>query len=181
MTKHRPLLLILGLLATSVALCAFYPQSYLDGNPKSGTDAHLANLSPVQIISVDNVRPHDSPVAIAPGPHWLEIQTLPDVAGTVLGDTRDPTTYRGTGPREQATQSRSTFATNRRQAIQKFVLKIEPCTRYYLGAHKDSAASEKWKLVIDEVEDVKGCDPAEELKKFPDPSLRTDPKAPAAH
>lgn len=176
MTKLRCFLILAGIAATQAALCGSTPQSYLDGNPKSRTDA---NLYPVQIISVDNAMPHDSPVAITPGPHWLEIQTLPYVAGTVLGDTRDPTTYRGTGPREQATQSRSTFATNRRQAIQKFVLKIEPCTRYYLGAHKDSAASEHWKLVIDDVEEVRGCDPAAEIKQFGDPSAPAAKAAPA--
>ena len=61
---------------------------------------------------------------------------------------------------------------------QTYVLKIAPCTRYYLGARKDLLANGKWKLVVDQEETVGGCDPADELRKFPDPSL---PDAPKAH
>ena len=149
MTKYRPLLLTLGLVATSAALCGFYPQSYLDSNPRTKTDTQLY---PVVVVGVDNVKPHEYPVVITPGPHWVEIQAPPA----------------------------ESMGSSRVSKPQTFVLKIEPCTRYFLGAHKDSALVDKWKLVIDQVETVKGCDPAEELKKFPDPSLAA-PKTPAAH
>ena len=56
MNKQRPLLLILGLLATSVALCGFYPQSYLSGDPQTKTDPQLY---PVQIVGIDGVKPHE--------------------------------------------------------------------------------------------------------------------------
>jgi hypothetical protein len=150
MNKQRPLLLILGLLATSVALCGFYPQSYLSGDPRTMTDPQLY---PVQIVGIDGVKPHDSPVAVTPGPHWLEIQAAP-------GDS---------------------LHANRISKSHTYVFKIEPCTRYFFGAHKDSPAVDKWKLVVDQVETVKGCDPAEELKKFPDPSTQPAAKIPAAH
>ena len=150
MTSRHRLFLIPGLLATSAALCAFNPQSYLDGNPRTKTDNQLY---PVLVVGVDGVRPHENPVAVTPGPHWLEIQAPP--ADTMAG--------------------------RRTPKSQTFVLKIEPCTRYFLGAHKDSPLVDKWKLVVDQVETVKACDPAEELKKFPDESLRAAPKPPAAH
>lgn len=152
MNKHRRLLRVLvlipGLLAASAALCAFNPQSYLDGKPQTKTDVQLYS---VLIVGIDGEKPHENPVAITPGPHWLEIQAAP-----------------GEGSK-------------RTSKSQTFVLKIEPCTRYYLGAHKDSPLLDKWKLVVDLVETIKGCDPADELKKFPDPSLPAAPKSPPAH
>jgi len=149
MNNHRPLLLVLGLLATSAALCAFNPQSYLSGNPQTKTDP---GLYPVQIVGIDGAKPHDNPVAVAPGPHWLEIQAAP---GDSLGPKRIPKSH-------------------------TYVFKIEPCTRYFFGAHKDSAVQDNWKLVVDQVEAVKGCDPADELKKFPD-SSQAKPKTPVVH
>lgn len=149
MTNPRPIFLVLGLFATSAALGAFTPQSYLDGNPRTKTDTQLY---PVRVVAVDGVRPHENPIAVTPGPHWLEIQ-----AGA--GEASSPT---------------------RTSKPHTYVLRIEPCTRYFFGAHKESPLLDKWKLVVDQVEIVKGCDPAEELKKFPDPSLAA-PKAPVAH
>ena len=81
MTSRSRLFLIPGLLATSAALCAFNPQSYLDGNPRTKTDNQLY---PVLVVGVDGVRPHANPVAVTPGPHWLEIryrQPTPWLAG----------------------------------------------------------------------------------------------------
>jgi hypothetical protein len=148
MNKKRSLLPIICLLATSVAMCAFNPQSYLSGNPQTKTDPHLY---PVQIVGIDGAKPHDNPVAVTPGPHWLEIQA---VAGDSLGPKRIPKSH-------------------------TYVFRIEPCTRYFFGAHKDSAVQDNWKLVVDQVEAVKGCDPAEELKKYPDPSQAAPRTSPA--
>lgn len=150
MNKQRSLFLILGLLATSGALCGFYPQSYISGDPQTRNDPQLY---PVQIVGIDGAKPHETPVAVTPGPHWLEIQTGP-------GDS---------------------LHSNRIFKSHTYVFKIEPCTRYFFGAHKDSPAVDKWKLVVDQVEAVKGCDPAEELKKFPDLSTQPAPKSPATH
>jgi hypothetical protein len=121
----------MGLLATSAALCATTPQSYLDGTPQTKTDPQLY---PVQIVAVDGDIQNTTPVAVTPGPHWLEILAAP-------GDPK------------------------RASKTQTFVLKIEPCTYYYLGAHKDSAVLDKWKLVVDEEDTIKACDPADELRK----------------
>ena len=134
MACHRSLFLALGLLATTTALCAPDPQSYLDGNPETKTDPHLF---PVQVITVDGALPAHNPPAVTPGPHWLELQTVADSPGTP-------------------------------SKTQTFVLKIEPCTYYHLGAHKDPNLLQKWKLVVDTAYMVKGCDPAEELKKVKD-------------
>lgn len=149
MTSQRTIFLTLGLLATSAALAAFSPQSYLDGDPQTRTDTHLY---PVRIVGVDGVTPHGNPVAVTPGAHWVEIQAPPA----------------------------DSMSRGRISKSQTFVLKIEPCARYFFGAHKDSPLADKWKLVVDKVEIVKGCDPDEELRKFPDPS-QVAPKAPAAH
>jgi len=130
MTRPRPLFLMLGFLAASTALCAVAPRSYLDGNPRSGTDPHLQR---VQIVSIDGEIQQHSPTPIAPGAHWVELQTTPDGLGK---------------------QSRN----------QTFVMKIEPCTYYFLGAHKDPDMLQKWKLVIDEEDSIKACDPAEEIR-----------------
>lgn len=147
MTTTRFLLLVLGLGTTSAALCGFYPQSYLDGNPRTKTDTQLYA---VRIVSVDRVTQRENPVSVTPGPHWLEVQIGP-------ADGIDS---------RQASKP------------QIYVLKIKPCTRYFLAAHSDSPLRDKWKLVVDAEEAVKACDPANELKKFPDPSL---PDAPKTH
>lgn len=143
MTHPRALLLVLGLLAASAAPCASDPQSYLDGNPQTKTDPHLY---PVQVVGVDGVTPLHQPVAVTPGPHWLDIQTA-------SGNSK------------------------RIPKPQTFVLKIEPCTYYYLGAHKDSALLDKWKLVVDQEETVKACDPAEEIRKAKAAPAAAPPKA----
>jgi hypothetical protein len=141
------LLFILGLLAAAPALCASAPQSYIDGTPQTKTDTHLY---PVRIVAVDGDIPHTTPVAVTPGPHWLEIES--PTAGNAGGKG---------APKSQT-----------------FVLKIEPCTYYYVGAHKDSASLDKWKLVVDEEDTIKECDPAAELKKARDAQ---PPAAPKAH
>jgi len=150
MTRHHSLIFILGLAATSPALCALTPQSYLDGNPQTKTDPHLY---PVRIVAVDGGAPVGNPIYVTPGPHWLEI-----VAPT--------------GNSKMVAKP------------QTFVLKIEPCTYYYLGAHKDSALLDKWKLVVDEEDTIKECNPAEELKKAkaaPQPQPQVAPKPNSTH
>jgi len=130
MTNHRPLILILGILAASTALCASNPKSYLDGHPQTKTDPQLY---PVQIVAVDGNMQNDNPIRVTPGPHWLEV----------------------IGPKSAATGAPKS---------QTFVLKIDPCTYYYLGAHKESKLVDKWKLVVDEEDTIKECDPAEEIR-----------------
>ena len=46
-----------------------------------------------------------------------------------------------------------------------YMLRIEPCTRYYLAAHRESPVIHEWKLVVDAKEPVAGCDAAEEQAK----------------
>jgi hypothetical protein len=130
MTSHRPLLLLLGILATTTALCAANPKSYLDGHPQTKNDPQLY---PVQIVAVDGAMQGNNPIHVTPGPHWLEV----------------------VGPKGRATEAPKS---------QTFVLKIEPCTYYYLGARKESALLDKWKLVVDEEDTIKECNPAEELR-----------------
>ena len=48
---------------------------------------------------------------------------------------------------------------------QSFVLKVEPCTRYYLAADRRSPLLSDWQLVVERTEPVGSCDPQEELKK----------------
>ncbi|HET7792300.1 MAG TPA: hypothetical protein VFL64_02850 [Rhizobacter sp.] len=50
--------------------------------------------------------------------------------------------------------------------VQKtFMMKIEPCTRYFLAARRDSPMSSDWALVVDSTETVGGCTPEEEFRK----------------
>jgi hypothetical protein len=144
MTRPRMLFLILGLLAASTALSAVAPRSYLDGNPKTRTDPLL---NPVQVLSIDGEALQKSPTPVAPGAHWVELQTTPVGLGKM-------------------------------SRTQTFVMKIDPCTYYYLGAHKDPGMLRKWKLVVDEEDSIKGCDPAEELKNARN---NPSPGAPAVH
>jgi len=69
-------------------------------------------------------------------------------------------------------------AGNKASKTQTFVLKIAPCTYYYLGARKDPVVQDKWKLVVDEEDTIKECDPAAELKKARDAQ---PPVAPGTH
>jgi hypothetical protein len=66
---------------------------------------------------------------------------------------------------------------------QTFVLKIDPCTYYYVGAHKESAIQDKWKLVVDEEDTIKECNPAEEIKnaKAAQAQDLAKPVVPASH
>jgi hypothetical protein len=144
MTHPRMLFLVLGFLAASTALSAVAPRSYLDGNPKTRTDPHL---NPVQIVSIDGEAQQKRPTPVAPGAHWVELQTIPGGLG-------------------------------KSSATQTFVMKIDPCTYYYLGAHKDPDMLQKWKLVVDEEDTIKDCDPAEELKNARN---NPSPSTPAAH
>jgi hypothetical protein len=53
-----------------------------------------------------------------------------------------------------------------RGSIQKHVpFDIAPCTRYFLGAHRDSPMDADWSLVVDRREPVSGCNVDEEMKK----------------
>jgi hypothetical protein len=53
----------------------------------------------------------------------------------------------------------------RRHVQKSFVLRVEPCTHYYLAARRTSPMQADWELVIDMKEPVAGCKPEEELKK----------------
>jgi hypothetical protein len=46
-----------------------------------------------------------------------------------------------------------------------FAFKVEPCTRYYLLAAKESINAASWELVIHSTEKVALCNPEEEVKK----------------
>jgi len=64
---------------------------------------------------------------------------------------------------------------------QTFVLKIQPCTYYYLGARKDPVVPDKWKLVVDEEDTIKDCDPTAELKKAQGVPPAQPPVVPKSH
>jgi hypothetical protein len=42
---------------------------------------------------------------------------------------------------------------------------IEPCTRYYLAARRETVTAMTWEMTIVSSESVGGCDPAEERRK----------------
>jgi hypothetical protein len=42
---------------------------------------------------------------------------------------------------------------------------VEPCTRYFLAAQRESVTSRTWEMKVASTEPVAGCDPAEERKK----------------
>ena len=46
-----------------------------------------------------------------------------------------------------------------------FAFKVEPCTRYYLLAYRESPVNANWELVLHSKEKVSGCDALEEGKK----------------
>lgn len=48
---------------------------------------------------------------------------------------------------------------------QSMAFNVEPCTRYYLAAERETSLSRDWKLVVDRKEEVAGCSPEEELAK----------------
>jgi len=53
-----------------------------------------------------------------------------------------------------------------RGSLQKHVpFDVAPCTRYFLGAHRDSPMDADWLLVVDRQEPVSGCNADEEMKK----------------
>jgi len=70
MNPYRIVILATGLFATSLAFGAAGPQSYLDGNPQTRNDP---KLSPVRVIAVDGDAQRTNPVALTPGPHWLDV------------------------------------------------------------------------------------------------------------
>jgi hypothetical protein len=143
MTTHRLLFLAAGLLASSLAVGALTPQSFLDGNPQS----KASTLYPVRIVAVDGEMQHTTPVAVLPGPRWLQV----------------------VGPSGQGVAQPQTV-----------VLKIQPCTYYYLGARRDSAVGNNWKLVVDAEETIQACDPADELRKAKAAAKPVTPATPPA-
>jgi len=46
-----------------------------------------------------------------------------------------------------------------------YAMRIEPCTRYYVAAHRDNSIAQNWDLVVEKSEPVGGCDPAREWQK----------------
>lgn len=60
---------------------------------------------------------------------------------------------------------------------QSFVLKIQPCTYYYLAARRNPIVQGSWKLIVDAEETITACNPAEELRRARTATAR--PQAPA--
>ena len=149
MTLRRLSFTAFGLLAASLAFAAETPQSFLDGNPQSKT----STLVPVRIVAVDGDMTHTTPVAVLPGPRWLDVIVASD----------------------------PNRATAKPQTV---VLKIQPCTYYYLGAQRRSPLDKDWKLVVDAEETLTSCNPADQHRKAqaaakPAPNPATPPPAPA--
>jgi len=63
----------------------------------------------------------------------------------------------------------------REPVLKTYTLNLAPCTRYYIAADRVNPLTSDWKLVIEEVESVAGCDPALEWKKA---GLPEQPPAP---
>lgn len=52
------------------------------------------------------------------------------------------------------------------QPVQKrYPMTIEPCTRYYIAAQRQTALSQDWELVVEQTWPVAGCDPQREREK----------------
>jgi hypothetical protein len=45
------------------------------------------------------------------------------------------------------------------------LVKVEPCTRYYFAARRETPLSRDWSLVLERTEPVEPCDAAAEIKK----------------
>jgi hypothetical protein len=144
MSTRRISIFLTGILASSIAFGANGPQSFLDGSLPATKDP---NLFAVKILTVDGGIPVRTPIAVPPGPHWIEIQGV------------------------QGNQ-------NKMAQSQTFVLKVAPCTYYYVGARKAAGAGGAWSLVVTEEDTMVACNPAEELKKAQATPVR--PPAPKA-
>lgn len=59
-----------------------------------------------------------------------------------------------------------------------FVLKVAPCTYYYVAARNDAAFGGAWKLIVDGEDTMVQCNPAEEMRKAQ--AAAQTPAAPAA-
>ena len=129
----------------SLAACGSAPLSFLDGEPKTKTEALLY---PVKVISVDGAMEFRNPVQVAPGPRWLVLEAAPSAGA--------------------------------RKSVQKsFVIRVEPCTRYFLAAKRATVIDADWQVVIDAKEQVPGCDvEAEKLKAAPKGSSYVSPRLP---
>lgn len=55
--------------------------------------------------------------------------------------------------------------TGRATPPETFVLKVAPCTYYYIAARNDAAFGGAWKLIVDGEDTMVQCNPAEELRK----------------
>ena len=119
----------------ALAGCAMAPLSYLVGTPESGPVD--VRLYAVRVLAVDATSYLSVP---AQG-----VQVLPGARSLLLA--AEP----GQGAR--------------RVVQKRFVLKVEPCTRYVLAARRQSPLEADWELVVQSVTAVASCDPAEELKK----------------
>lgn len=61
---------------------------------------------------------------------------------------------------------------------QSFVLKIQPCTYYYLAARRNPVVQGSWKMIVDAEETITSCNPADELRKARTATARPQPTAP---
>jgi hypothetical protein len=59
------------------------------------------------------------------------------------------------------------FPSNSAKAVvqRAYAFKVEPCTRYYFLAARESPMASAWELVVHSTERVSSCKPAEEAKK----------------
>lgn len=73
----------------------------------------------------------------------------------------------------------ATASAQQAQPSQTSVLKIAPCTYYYLAAQRNPVVKGAWKLIVDAEETITACNPAEEMRKARTAVARPQP-APAA-
>jgi hypothetical protein len=157
--------------------CASAPLSFLNGVPLSRAGNALY---PVQVIAIDGelaFSSPDNPVNIAPGVHLVRLVLASEEVRT------GPSMLSSNGPKPSSPGAQfgkweMKDRSVRRTDSQDIYMKIEPCTRYYLGAARETALAHAWQLVVDAKEPVAGCDPAAELKKAQAPSgAASTPKA----
>ena len=145
-----------GLVAV-LAGCASQPMSFLVGSPLSDTNVDLV---PVRVVGLDGEMVFGSAgpwVSLAPGTHVVRLSVPP--GRQKYGSPLAPT------PDVPGDHSRNRFFSVRQMPDRTVLMKIEPCTRYYLGAGSPTTPNVPWDLVIETKERVEGCNVEDELKK----------------